>query len=135
MQDPDNKGPQWLRDYFTDVDAMDLEAYIAHHTDDVVVTFGNNPSAEGKEQVRGAIGNFWETIQGLDHRFVDVFEDGDSTVLEEVVTYTRNDGAVVDVPGASLFHRTGGKVDRLSIYIDLAPVYAGAIATEETAAS
>ena len=41
-------GPQWLRDYYDDVDNMRLEPYLAHHTDDVKVTFGNNPTAVGK---------------------------------------------------------------------------------------
>ena len=40
---------EWLNDYYDDVDHMRLENWLARHTDDVVVQFGNNPPARGTE--------------------------------------------------------------------------------------
>lgn len=123
MTDPDGKAPQWLRDYYDDVDNMRLEPYLDHHVDDVVVQFGNNPRAHGREQVGGAIGHFWELIDGLEHNVVEVYEAGDTTILEAVIDYTRKDGEVVSVPCTTLLRRAGEKVDFVRIYIDLVPVF------------
>jgi ketosteroid isomerase-like protein len=115
----------WLRDYYDNIDGMRLDDFVESHTDDVVVKFGNNPPAEGKEQVREAIGQFWTMISGLEHTFVNVHEAGDTTVLEADIDYTRQDGQVVTVPCASILDRAqDGKVRQLRIYVDLAPVFA-----------
>jgi ketosteroid isomerase-like protein len=114
----------WLRDYYDDVDNMRLQEFVDRHTDDVVVQFGNNPPAVGKEQVAEAIGAFWEMIGGLRHRVVNEFADGDTTILEATIDYTRKDGAVVTVPSTSILHRRDGLVDQLRVYLDLGPVFA-----------
>lgn len=118
---------KWLRDYYSDVDNMRLEEFVARHTDDIVVQFGNNPSANGKDEVRGAIGHFWEMIGGLKHNFVSVVEDGDVTVLEANIDYERKDnGQTVTVPCATMLRRNGDLVDQVKIFVDLAPVFAPA---------
>ena len=114
----------WLRRYYDEVDSMNLNAHIAWHTDDVVVRFGNNPPVIGKAAMAEAIGHFFTTIGGMRHKFGQVHTDGDSTVLEADIEYTRLDGNVVEVVSASVLHRRGDLVDSLKIYIDLAPVFA-----------
>jgi hypothetical protein len=116
----------WLRDYYDDVDHMRLEEFLAWHTDDVQVQFGNNPTAKGKDEVRFAIGHFWEMIGGLKHHFVTVVQDGPTTVLEANIDYQRKDGQMVTVPCATLLHRQGEKVDQVKIFADLTPVFAPA---------
>ena len=116
----------WIRDYFDDVDNMRLDDWIARHTDDVVVAFGNNPPAHGKEAVAGNIGYFWSLIGGLKHNIVHVHEADGTTILESRVDYLRKDGETVTVPSTSIIHRSGDLVDALRIYIDLAPVFAEA---------
>jgi ketosteroid isomerase-like protein len=114
----------WLRDYYDDVDNMRLDAFVDRHTDDVVVKFGNNPPAVGKDEVRQAIGYFWTLIGGLRHEFVNVFAEGDTTILEAEIDYTRKDGGHVTVPCTSILHRRGEFVDQLRVYLDLTPVFA-----------
>jgi ketosteroid isomerase-like protein len=116
----------WLRDYYDDVDNMRLQAFVDRHTDDVVVKFGNNPPAVGKAEVEKAIGYFWTMIGGLRHQFVNVFADGDTTILEAEIDYERKDGVHVMVPCTSILHRRDGLVDGLRVYLDLAPVFAPA---------
>jgi len=127
--------PQWLWDYYADVDAMRMDEYLAHHTDDVVVRFANNPEAHGKEQVRAGIGHFWELIDGLRHDFVNVFQDGDTTVAEALIDYTRKDGGVVTIPCTTLLHRRGGLVDSVRVYLDVAPIFAPAASEAQAAVS
>ena len=116
--------PDWLRDYYDDVDNMRLDEWVARHSDDVVVTFGNNPPAHGKEAIAQNIGGFWSMIGGLKHEFVNTWEVDGTTILELRTDYTRADGAHVVVPCTSIVHRTGDLVDSLRVYIDVAPVFA-----------
>lgn len=115
----------WLRDYYDNIDNMRLDDFVDSHTEDIVVQFGNNPPAVGKQQVREAIGQFWTMISGLEHNFVNVHESGSTTVLEANIDYTRHDDQVVTVPCASILDRAeDGRVSALRIYVDLAPVFA-----------
>ena len=113
---------QWITDYYQDVDNLRLDEYVRRHTDDVVVKFAN--TAVGKDQVRQAIGGFFQSIGGMRHSFINVYEEGDTAILELEIDYTRKDGGHVSVPAMSVLHRRGELVDQLRIYIDLAPVFA-----------
>jgi ketosteroid isomerase-like protein len=114
----------WIVDYYDDVDHMRLDEWVARHTDDVVVRFGNNPQARGKEEVAQNIGGFFSTIAGLKHHFVNTWEVDDTTLLEMDVEYTRKDGADVTVPCVTILRKDGNLVDSIRIFIDLAPVFA-----------
>ena len=114
----------WLVKYYDDIDNMRMEPFIAAHTDDVRVTFGNHPPAVGRDAVRGAIGGFWQSINGLKHNFVNVYDQGATTVLEAHIDFTRKDGRITTVPCVSILERSGALVKSLRIFIDLAPVYA-----------
>ena len=114
----------WTRDYFDDVDNMRLDEWIARHSDDIVVRFGNNPPAHGKAEVAGNIGHFWSLIGGLKHTLVNTWEVDETAIVEADIDYLRKDGATVKVPCISILHRAGDLVDDVRVYIDLAPVFA-----------
>jgi ketosteroid isomerase-like protein len=118
--------PTWIDDYYADVDAMRLEAYLERHSDAAAVTFGNNPPAVGKEAIGATIGGFWSMIGGLRHERRNLWfvNDGDTAVLEVVTHYTTRGGATVSVPCVSLLDRNAdGKVTSLRVHIDLAPLF------------
>lgn len=114
----------WIRDYYDDVDNMRMDEFIAWHSSDVRVRFGNNPEAQGHEQVRGAIGHFWDEIEGLRHNIVHSWEVDDTAVVEALIDYTRKDGQVVTIPCTTMLHRAGDEVDSVRIYMDAAPIFA-----------
>ncbi len=114
----------WIEEYFTDVDTMNLDSFVERHTDDAVVSFNDNPPAVGKDAIRETIGGFWGMIDGLSHDIRSRYEDGDTTILESAVTYTRKDGQQVTIKTASILHRDGDKVDRLVFYNDPSPIFA-----------
>jgi len=114
----------WIQDYFADVDAMRLDEFVERHTDDAVVTFNNNPPAQGKDEIRETIGGFWQMIGGMRHDIRNRYEDGDTVILESDVTYIRKDGSEVVINTTSVLHRDGELVDRLSFYNDPAPIFA-----------
>ena len=114
----------WVRDYYDDVDNMRMDEFIAWHTDDVRVRFANNPEAQGHDQVRGAIGHFWEEIRGLKHNIVNAWETGGTAIVEAQIDYTRKDGNVVTVPCTTVLRRPGDKIDSVRIYMDPTPIFA-----------
>jgi ketosteroid isomerase-like protein len=117
----------WIDDYYADVDAMRLAAFVERHSDDAAVVFGNNPPAVGKEAIGAAIGGFWSMIGGLRHERRNLWfvNDGATAVLEVVTHYTTKGGAAVPIPCVSLLDRnTDGKVTSLRVSIDLAPLFA-----------
>ena len=114
----------WYSDLYANIDAMQLDAFIAGLAPDVEVVVGNNPAMRGRQAVKDGIGSFWSTIGGLKHNFVNVVEDRGLTVLEAKVDYLRKDGRQVTVPVVSVLERAGELVKSLRIYFDVAPVYA-----------
>ena len=117
----------WIDDYYADVDAMRLAAFVERHSDDAAVVFGNNPPAVGKEAIGAAIGGFWSMIGGLRHERRNLWfvNDGATAVLEVVTHYTTKGGAAVPIPCVSLLDsNTDGKVTSLRVSIDLAPLFA-----------
>lgn len=114
---------EWLDQYYTSVDAMDMEAFLAKHTDDAVVQFGNNPLAKGKEQIGQAIGGLWGAIGGLRHERVNVWEVPDGAILEAITHYRTKAGTEVSIPVTSILHRANDKVDNLRVYMDIAPLF------------
>jgi Domain of unknown function (DUF1857)/SnoaL-like domain len=118
-----------IKRYYEVVDAMDLEAFKAMHSKNARVIFANYPAAEGPDQIAGAIGQFWSTIGGLKHNFVNRWDNPDESILEVAVDYTRKDGSSVTLPCVAILKPEGDKVGELRIFIDVAPIYAREAAT------
>ena len=116
----------WITDYYTDVDGMNLQGFVDRHTDDAVVQFANFPHSVGKEAIGEAIGGFWSTIGGMRHerRNLWVVDNGRTAVLEVLVHYSTKGGAEVVVPCVSILDQApDGKVSSLRVHIDLAPLF------------
>jgi ketosteroid isomerase-like protein len=116
--------PQWLKDTYAHVDALDVEGFVSRLSEDVTFRFGNAPQTTGREAVREGLAQFFSTIKGMRHHFLQVWEAGDSYSLVLDVDYTRKDEAVVTVPVVTVCRRNGDLVDHMQIVIDLAPVFA-----------
>ncbi len=114
----------WITRLYAQIDGMNMEGFLAGLTDNCTVSFANHPPAEGKAQVRAAIGAFWSSIKGLRHNFDNITQDGDDVTLEARIDYTRLDGRIVTLPCATLLKRHGDKVKSMRIYIDVGPLYA-----------
>jgi len=109
---------------FADIDSFDPDRFVAHLTPDVTFRFGNADPEHGKEAVRAAVAGFFTTIDGLTHHIREVWEAGDTTLVQIDVEYRRKDGKVVVVPNADILRYEGDLVRDWQIYIDLAPVFA-----------
>jgi len=112
------------RAIFADIDSFDPDRFVAHLTDDVVFRFGNAESTVGKAAVREAVAGFFATIDGLTHHVHNVWDVGETSIVQIDVEYRRKDGKSVTVPNADILTFDGDLVRNLQIYIDLAPVFA-----------
>jgi ketosteroid isomerase-like protein len=95
---------------FADIDAFDPDKFVAHLT----------PDARFREAVAG----FFSTIDGLTHHIKNVWEFGDTVIVQIDVEYLRKDGKTVVTPNADILIYDGDLVRDWQIYIDVAPVYA-----------
>ena len=109
---------------FADIDSFDPDRFVTHLTPDVVFRFGNADPVIGRAAVRDAVAGFFTTIDGLTHRILETWEDGDTVITRIDVEYRRKDGKIVTVPNVDVLRYDGDLVRDWQIYIDVAPVYA-----------
>jgi ketosteroid isomerase-like protein len=115
----------WPGAFFADADKLDLARLMPWFADDVELRFGNAPAIHGRTGAEQAFTGFWSTLSGMSHAREELVITGDTAFQGSVVTYTRADGHVAAMPVASHLRRTAaGTLDRLWIYIDLAPLFA-----------
>ncbi len=109
---------------FADIDSFDPGAFVAHLTPDAKFRFANADPVTGRGAVNEAVAGFFTTVDGLTHHIKNVWEFGDTVVVQVDVEYRRKDGKTVTVPNADILVYDGDLVRDWQIYIDLAPVYA-----------
>ena len=116
----------WIRDYFGIVDRMDMDGYLALHTDEVRFRFANAPTTTGKDPIREGLTQLWGSIAGLRHDIVQTWDTDVAGISEANVVYTRKDGSQVGIPATSILRKRGDLVDDVRIYMDLTPLFAPA---------
>lgn len=115
----------WVRNYFTTVDTLDVDAIAAHFTEDGKFRFSNQPLAIGKQAVRDALAQFFETIAAMHHESIGIWlgDDGNSAVWEADVTYTRLNGTQVTLACASILRSQNDQIYDFRMNMDISPVY------------
>ena len=126
---------EWIREYFGVVDSMDMDRYLALHTDDVRFRFANAPTSTGKQAIRDGLTPFWGSIAALRHEVVQTWDTGEAGISEAVTVYTRKDGSEVGIPVTTILRKRGDLVEDVRIYMDLAPLFAPVEAQPAAAAT
>jgi ketosteroid isomerase-like protein len=109
---------------FADIDAFDPDKFVTHLTPEARFRFANADPVTGRAAVKEAIAGFFTTIDGLTHHVRNVWEFGDTVIVQIDVEYRRKDGKTVTVPNADVLIYDGDLVRDWQIYIDVAPVFA-----------
>jgi ketosteroid isomerase-like protein len=110
---------------FADIDRMDADAWASYLAEDATMRFGNEPPVHGRQACRDALASFYELIDGLSHDIVEQWEQGNATIVEANVTYTRKDGQRVTVPVVTIYRTSADDlIGDYRVFIDLAPVFA-----------
>lgn len=114
----------WPAAFFHDADRLDLPTLMTWFAPDIDLRLANMPPITGRAGAQAAFEQFWGTLSGMSHKREQLVVDGVCAFQGSIVTYTRLDGKSVSMPVASHLRLTDdGRLDRLWIYIDLAPLY------------
>ena len=114
----------WVTAFFDTADLCNADATAEWFADDIDMRFANNPPASNKVEAREGLRKFMSTIAGMAHQRQERIEDGTVAVQLAIVHYTLPNGAKVSLPVASHLRRNADRLlDRLWIYIDLAPLF------------
>ena len=117
----------WTAAFFRDADTLVVETLISWFAETVEVRFGNGDPIHGMAAAEQAFRQFYSSLSGMRHRREALVSSGDLAAQMAVVTYIRKDGSEVSMPVASHLRRVGDrKIDRLWIFIDLAPLFGAA---------
>jgi ketosteroid isomerase-like protein len=116
----------WYEEFYGAMEAKDIDTVCGMCTEDTRVQFANHEPVTGREVVREVMLHFWGTIERMHHGFTHVLESDDQAVLEADVTYTRLDGSSVVLKSGTVIRRQDGLIADQRIYVDLAPLFAGA---------
>lgn len=113
-----------LDELFAAIDARDSERFVGFLADDARFRFGSAPVVEGRDAIRDAVEQFFQSIQALEHRIGQVIESGNTLVCEGEVVYTRHDGTTIGLPFADVFELAGDRITEYKIYMDINPLFA-----------
>ena len=113
-----------VRDLIAAVDRRETETAASYLTDDVRFRFGSAEEIAGKPAVEAMSRAFYESIAGIRHTFLGLWQVTDDTVACVMdVHYERLDGRALTLPCANVFRFRAGLVDDYRIYMDVAPVF------------
>jgi ketosteroid isomerase-like protein len=124
--------PDWLADLYRLVDAGELDRYLAeHYADDAELRFASGPLVRGRPAIRAALAR-GHAAHAMRHEFRNVWQAGETTIVEFDVRYTFRDGRTLDTHSLAILERAGGRVRSLRVYLDHGPVRAMAEAAAAT---
>jgi hypothetical protein len=110
----------WIYEFFRVADSLDMERFLALHTDDVRLTFANYPTSTGKEALRASIGAVWSNLKAMSHSLSGVWSlhEGQVGIAESTCMYTRKDNSVYTVKPCTVIRRRDNKIEALSVHVD-----------------
>lgn len=113
----DNK---WIYEFFRAADSLDMERFLALHTEDVRLTFANYPTTVGREALRAGIGAVWSRIKAMSHSLSGAWSlhGGQIGIAESSCMYTRLDDSLYTVRPCTVLRRRGDKIEDLRIHVD-----------------
>lgn len=115
---------EWFKTKYTAADSFDAEGYRKFLAEDCQLQFGNNPLVGCNNEIIGGLKSFWETINGMNHSFINIIGTDNYFVAEAIIGYTRKDNKVVKIPAATIIERNAeGLVTSMRIFIDITPIY------------
>ncbi|PKL85728.1 MAG: hypothetical protein CVV22_06090 [Ignavibacteriae bacterium HGW-Ignavibacteriae-1] len=114
----------WSDDLFKAIDGRDAKSFASFLAEDVTFTMGNFPPVEGKDNVEQAVGGFFDSIKGLQHSELSVFQDGNTVISKGKVTYTRHNDTQLTVGFCNVLGLVDDKVKDYEIFLDVSQLYA-----------
>jgi hypothetical protein len=114
----------WVSAFFQTADQCDADLTAEWFAEDIDMRFANHPPVSSKAEAREGLRRFMGNISGMAHARESRVMEGNAAVQMALVRYALPNGREVALPVASHLRRNDHKLlDRLWIYIDLAPLF------------
>jgi ketosteroid isomerase-like protein len=122
---PTSKVSTLTRNVFGNLDAGDVDSFMASFDKDCSVAFGNLEPISGTTALRGLVDQLRTVVKTFHHGIVHEWVTGPDTILELAMVYGRHDGRSVSLPSAAILTvNDKGLVSDWRIFMDPAPLYA-----------
>lgn len=115
---------QFVKDVFMAVDNMDADGFARFFTAQGAFAFGNGAAVIGRENIVSAVNGFFGAIQAMKHTVTGLWTEGDVMIVRALITYTRKDGNIVEVPCCNVWKIAGREITEYQIFMDVSPVFA-----------
>ena len=111
----------WIFEFYRVADSLDLERFLALHSEDVSVSVANHPTVMGRAALASAIGSLWKQLQAMSHSMNAAWSlhDGALGIAEGVCMYTRKDGTTYTIRPITILRRRAGLIHELHIAADM----------------
>lgn len=111
----------WIFEFFRVADSLDMERFLALHSDDVQLTVANYPSSTGKDALAAGIGAVWKKIKAMSHSISAAWSLHEDTIgiAESTCMYTRLDDSIYTIRPCTILRRRGGLISELRIGADI----------------
>ena len=117
-------GEDWVKAFFQTADRCNADDTAEWFAETIDMRFANNPPTSSKAEAREGLRHFMANITGMAHEPQARVTEGETVMQLATVHYSLADGRKVPIPVASYLRRNADKlIDRLWIYIDLAPLF------------
>ena len=105
--------------------ALDLDAFLAVLTPDIVLRIGSQPELRGQMAVSQAIASMFSMMRsGIVHTLHQQWQNGNVLAYEASAAFFLKDGRDITLPYVNVLTLTGDdRVNDYKIYIDLSPLH------------
>jgi hypothetical protein len=111
----------WIFEFFRVADSLDMDRFLALHTEDVSVTVANYPTVTGRNALANSIGSVWKRIKSMSHSISGTWSlhEGAVGIAESSCMYTRLDGTTYTIRPCTVLRRRSGLICDLRIGADM----------------
>ena len=113
----------WIKRLFQSIDDEDTGAFLAFLADDVLFRFGNTDPVNGKAAVGEVVSAFFDSVKGMHHDLIRIWDEADVVICHGTVIYTRHDTTILAVPFANIFTLDADLIKEYLIYADVSELY------------
>ena len=108
--------------FFQAVDRFDAEAFGAFFSEDATYVFSNYPATHGRDGIVAGAAAFWDTLETIEHKLVELFPFPGGFVSQLEVTFGLVGGRRVTLPVAVITRTADGQISDHRIYVNESPL-------------
>ncbi|KAH6955944.1 hypothetical protein BKA56DRAFT_624805 [Ilyonectria sp. MPI-CAGE-AT-0026] len=114
----------FLTEYYDAIEANDRERIARYYTDDIALTFANNPIIHGRETLLDTFTQILDRVQSLHHDVLNAYEEDDGVLIVETMgTWNLKDERHISVRAIDIFTAIEGCFAKHVMVVDNGPLF------------